>query len=110
MKNYSTKGYAASGVVHPAQNRIMICWGYNSGGAQFLQFFDAKAVPANGAAPVIVFALAATSNFQFDLRFSGTDVYSGSWEFLSGLCWSNSSTGDVKTIGSADCFVNILTV
>lgn len=63
--------------------------------AQFVQVFDAPAVPADGQVPVIAKSVPAGDAVGF------------SWlpprRFESGLIICNSSTQGSKTIGSADC-------
>lgn len=98
---YATTAYAASGVVkNSGPARLLSLAGYNSkGAAQFIHIFDAAAVPADTTVPNAIIYVTATTNFSFDF---GSD-----WgmKMDSGICWSNSSTGPTKTIGSADCFV-----
>ena len=68
--------------------------------AQFIQVFDAAAVPADGAVPVAVYTVGASSNLG---------LYWGSvgrWHNI-GIVLCNSSTAATKTIGSADCFFDV---
>ena len=93
--------YVASQVVKASPGAIFRISGYNSkASAQFIQLHDAATLPTNTAIPKIVFAVAATSNFDYNFgekgRFCGT-----------GIVVTNSSTCPTKTIGSADCFFNV---
>lgn len=72
--------------------------GYNSlASAQFIQFHDAAALPADAAVPVFILSVAATSNFSVDFGSYGRP-------FLSGIVICNSTTGPTKTIGAANCW------
>jgi hypothetical protein len=97
----TTAALASSLVVCAGACRLIGLSGYsNKAAAQFVQLFDAAGVPADGAVPVVVFAVgigggAATGTFS---------VYYGSagrW-FDRGVVVVNSSTAATKTIGSAD--------
>lgn len=98
--NSDTTAYAASGVAKASGGICYGLSGYNSGGAQFLQLHDAAAVPANATVPAVVIAIPAASNFSIDFGVYGR-------KFVRGIVWCNSSTGPTKTIGSADCWVNL---
>lgn len=72
--------------------------GYSSNAsAQFIQIFDSDTLPADTAAPMLTFAVAATSNFSFDVPITGLPFTNGLW-----IC--NSTTGPTKTIGVADTY------
>jgi|SRR5579875_271988 hypothetical protein len=64
---------------------------------QFIMLFDAAAVPANGAAPVAVFKVAAGSTAAIDYGWRGK-------AFENGICWSNSTTLPNLTAGLANCY------
>lgn len=89
--------YEASHVVKAAPGTLVALFGYNSGGAQFVQIYDSATLPANAAVPIATFAVAATSNFYLDVPMTGLDCGTG-------IVVGNSSTGPTKTIGSANCF------
>lgn len=73
--------------------------GYNAKtSAQFIQVHDSSSVPAEGAAPLLVLRVPASSNFSIDF---GTKF--GRY-FAFGIAVCNSSTMATKTIGAADCF------
>ena len=73
---------------------------YNSkASAQFIQVFDAASLPADTAVPAAVFTVAASSNLAANWLPGRT--------FLYGCVICNSSTGPTKTIGSADCFIDV---
>ena len=93
----SSTAYEASHVLKASAGNLITLSGYNSGGAQFIQLFNSTTVPANGTAPVAVFAVAATSNFYYTFPIMGVP-------FTTGIAVSNSSTGPTKTIGGADCY------
>lgn len=64
--------------------------------AQFIQLFDARTVPGNGAIPECVFTVAAASNLPVQWLPGRT--------FRAGCVLVNSSTGPTLTIGSADTY------
>ena len=73
---------------------------YNSGPAQFIQLFDAIAVPAEGAIPKLPVPIAADS--VFGMYWGEEGRY-----FPTGLVLCNSSTANIKTLGSADCWFDV---
>lgn len=75
--------------------------GYNSKATtQWIQVYNTASVPADTAVPVLSFTVAGLSNFSFDIGDFGMYM-------STGICWSNSSTGPTKTIGSADVFAQL---
>jgi hypothetical protein len=66
-------------------------------GAQFLQVFDARDAPVNGAAPSVVFDLPAGLARHVDFGIYGRS-------FVAGLWLANSSTSATLTAGAADCW------
>jgi len=80
--------YEASHVVKASAGVMYGIYGYNSkASSQFV--------------PVLLIPVAASSTFSFDFPKFGKF-------FSTGIVWCNSSTGPTKTIGSADCWVNVL--
>lgn len=64
--------------------------------AQYVQIFDAAALPADGATPVLTITMPASGS---SLTSFGTRGMS----FANGIVVCNSSTAHIKTIGAADC-------
>ena len=94
----NSAAYEASHVIKATPGTLIALVGYNSkGSAQFIQIFNAAAVPADTAVPLLTFTVAASSNFSVTIPICGLPCDAG-------ICWSNSSTGSTKTIGSADVF------
>ncbi len=99
--NSTSEAYETSRVVKVGPGILYGFSGYNSkASAQFIQLFDANALPAEGAIPVMVITVPATSNFSYS-----PGVYGRAFE--AGIVILNSSTGPTKTIGSADCWYDV---
>src|ERR1044071_1306369 len=98
---YDSEGVKASGVIRTGPGRLYSLFGFNNkASAQYLQVFDALAVPADGAVPRLPpLYVASLTSFYYDFGEVGAG-------FTIGLCWSNSSALAQKTIGSADCWVH----
>jgi hypothetical protein len=89
--------YEASRIVKPGPGILYGFTVYNSNAAaQFVQVFDARTLPADGAAPAVVLTVAGASNLGVNWLPGRT--------FLQGIVICNSSTGPTKTLGSADCW------
>ena len=98
LKNRNSGAVAASFVVETGQC-LLAGFTVSSVAAQYIQIFDATAVPADTAVPLLSFAVAATSTLMVDWvppRY-----------FRNGIVFSNSSTQHSKTIGSADCIFDV---
>lgn len=100
-RNAVTPALKASFVAFTGQGRLLGGTVTNTkGSAQFLQFFDAAAVPATGEVPLIskVMAAADATGFSFDVP--------GRW-FQRGCVLANSSTQATFTPASADCLFDV---
>ena len=67
--------------------------------AQYIQWFDAQTLPADGAVPDGVVSVAGASDREFQWLPPRAARY--------GIVLCNSSTAGTKTIGSADCFFDV---
>jgi len=98
--NATTTAYAASLVVKASAGTLYNVTGYNSkASAQFVQIFDAAALPTDGAVPAVVISVAASSPFSISFGTYGR-------RFENGIVICNSSTGPTKTIGAADLWID----
>ena len=68
--------------------------------SQFVNVFNASALPADTAVPLWSWPLAANNGVGFSWAPNGR-------QFNAGLVLCNSSTDATKTIGSADCFFDV---
>lgn len=100
-KDAATAAYANSLIVKATAGMLYGISGYNSGGSQFVQVFDAATLPANGAVPKIMFFVPANSNFSWD----GGDA---SFPFATGIVIAVSTTGPSLTLGAATAWINAL--
>lgn len=66
--------------------------------ARWLQLFNASALPADTAVPVMSIPVEAGGFVNVDFGVYGKG-------FPNGLCWCTSSTAATKTIGAADALV-----
>lgn len=97
-ENSTSNALEASRVVKAGAGTLFGFSGFsNRGSSQFILVFDALAVPAAGAIPVIVLTVPTVANFSYDGGFRGR-------AFHSGIVICNSSTAATLTIGSADCW------
>jgi len=68
--------------------------------AQYLNVFEADALPGDGSVPIFSWPLAANNGVGFSYMPNGC-------RFGAGLVLCNSSTDSAKTIGSADCLFDV---
>lgn len=67
----------------------------NAAAAQFIQVHDASTLPSDGAVPVLVVTIAATSDREM--------LWLPPRAFHAGIVICNSTTAATKTLGAADC-------
>ena len=99
----SVVAFAASLVAKSGPSLCYGLTGYNSGPAQWIQVFDAATLPANGAVPVTILVVPLGENFSLDYGSEGR-------AFERGVVVCNSSTGPTKTLGSADCWFDVVLI
>lgn len=95
----ANSGAVASSIVVKAAPGLLFGFTVSSIAAQFIQIFDASALPANTAVPTAVFPVAATNQVSV--------AWNPPRSFRNGLVICNSSTQHTKTIGSADCIFDV---
>lgn len=91
--------YENSRIVKQSAGVLYGLAGFNSkGSSQFIQIFDARAVPLDGGFPVLFLTVPTVGNYSVDFGSLGM-------QFANGIVICNSTTGPTKTIGLADCFI-----
>lgn len=100
-RNAFTPVLAASELVKAGPGTLYGFTVYSSNaGTQYIQLFDARTLPADGAVPLLNFPVTTKTTLGVDW---GT---TGRW-FERGIFICNSSTDTTKTIGSADCLFDV---
>lgn len=96
--NSTSNSYESSRIVKAGNGRLFGLSGYNSkSSAQFILGFDRTTLPSNGAVPAFVMTALATDNFWVS--------WAPNWRnFTDGWVFTNSSTAQTLTLGSADCW------
>lgn len=94
-KTANSSGASSSLVVSGARLLKAVVGFSNKGSDQYVQIFDAAALPADGAVPLLVIRAVAGYPFSFD--------YPNGRPFENGIVVCNSSTVFTKTIALADC-------
>jgi hypothetical protein len=99
--NAFTAAAASSLIAFTGQGRVMgISVSSTLGAGQFVQVFNASTLPADGAVPLISVPIAATASIG--LAFTP----GGRW-FTIGCVVCNSTTQATKTIGAANCLIDV---
>ena len=100
-RNAFTPALASSLVAFSGQGRVMgISVSSTRASGQFIQVFNATAVPSNGAIPLISFDIATVTA-------KGVAFTPGGRWFTSGCVVCNSTTQGSLTLGSADCLFDV---
>lgn len=98
--NATTTAYANQLLVKAAAGTLYGFQGYNSAAfTQWIQIHDAASLPAENNIPKIILAVPTLSNFSIDFGSKGRP-------FAAGIFACNSTTGPVKTIGVANCWID----
>jgi hypothetical protein len=88
----------AAKVLRPAATSLVSLEVHNNKASlQFLQLFDSKTIPANGATPLRTYPVQANTTIMV------TWPAAYPLKLVNGVAVCNSSTATTKTLGSADC-------
>lgn len=103
-QDYDSGALAASGIIRATPGRLHQIVIVNTKNAQqYLQLFNTTTVPANGVAPNFPPILLQPNNLMTII-----DNPTLGYLFTVGICWSNSTSRDTKTLGSADVWVHAI--
>jgi hypothetical protein len=95
--NATTTGFANSLQIKASAGTLFMLSGYNSKTSnQFIQIHNATSL-IGGAAPVVTFVVAPTSNFSFDFGVYGR-------YFSTGIYVANSTMAATYTASASDCW------
>ncbi len=99
----SSGGLVASAVLKTGKGRVHWVFPFNNNGsARFVQIFDAAALPADGAAPLWVYPLAAAAAPAKELAFPPEGLLCN-----TGIVICISTTLATKTIAAADLLFTV---
>lgn len=102
LSNSTSTALEASRIVKASAGTLFVISGFNNKASdQYIQVFDSTSIPANGTVPKITIYAAAGMPFGYT-----APVGSGR-SFSTGIVVCNSSTGNTKTLGSADCLFDV---
>lgn len=96
----ANSGKVAASMIVKTSTTLLLGFTVSSVSAQFVQLFDASALPADTAIPTLVYPVDAAKSMA---------VQFAPWPrgFRNGVVICNSSTQHTKTLGSADCIFDV---
>jgi hypothetical protein len=97
--NATSTALEVSRVVKASAGTLYGLSGYTTT-AQFVQVYNATAVPGTGGTPVVTFPVEANKPFSIDFGITGR-------VFSTGICVSNSTTGPTRTAGASDTWFDV---
>lgn len=98
---YNSAAQQASAIVKASAGLLLFLHVYNANAAaRWLQVFDAAALPADNAIPLLTFPVAIAGTYTLNLAPLGLPM-------RNGIIVCNSTTGPTKTIGAADSLFTV---